>query len=113
MRSTGLKLDLWRVGKGCCEAVDSIDSTFFSKPTSIRLVGTVPYVKVGFKIFVYSNPQALGALPDLLQCHSRARNSFGLASAKRLSYFGCVFAKKSARSMLCLLVESTIGRADS
>src|SRR5882757_10668815 len=40
-----------------------------------------------------SNPQALGALPDLLQCHFKSSQLFRARIGKDFSNFGCVFAK--------------------
>jgi hypothetical protein len=40
-----------------------------------------------------SNPQALGALPDLLQCHFKSSQLFRARIGKDFPNFGCVFAK--------------------
>jgi tetratricopeptide (TPR) repeat protein len=40
-----------------------------------------------------SNPQALGALPDLLQCHFKSSQLFWARIGKDFPNFGCVFAK--------------------
>src|SRR6267378_3689124 len=40
-----------------------------------------------------SNPQALGTLPDLLQCHFKSSQLFRARIGKDFPNFGCVFAK--------------------
>src|SRR6266404_4168528 len=83
------------VGNSCCETVDSdLHIRHFSKTTFFGLIG-VPrrYVKVGSRPWFDSALQALGALPNLLQCRFKSSQLFRARIGKDFSNFGGVFAK--------------------
>src|SRR5713101_5842305 len=99
-----------RVGNSCCETVDSnLHLHHFSRTTFISIVRrTTPLCHRWLKHFGLTPVPTLSArLPIFFSVVSRARNSFGLASAKTFLISAACLRKIGAISLLPFGVSDT------
>jgi hypothetical protein len=99
-----------RVGNGCCETVDfNLHLRHFSKTTFIRLMAYTPPCQRWRKHFGLTPVPRLSArFPIFFNVVSRARNSFGLASAKTFLMSAACLRKIGAINSLPFVVSDTI-----
>src|SRR5580692_5748 len=99
-----------RVGNGCCETVDSnLHSGHFSRITFISIPGrTTPVGHRWLKHFGLTPvPRFSARFPIFFNVASRARNSFGLASAKTFLISAACLRKIGAINFLPFVVNDT------
>src|SRR5882724_12877794 len=99
-----------RVGNSCCETVDSnLHLRHFSRTTFISMIGVLRrYVKVGLRPWFDPLPRLSARLPIFFNVVSKARNSFGLASAKTFLISAACLRKIGAINLLPFGVSDTM-----